>query len=65
MYGCKHIVEIELDPAQLPWGVAAPCVSVYNDDDSFYVQYLTSRDEVDQLITDLEAAAIKAWGHRK
>ena len=54
-FGCKHIIEIGKDPD------GVPAVLLYNDDDAFYVQYFTDREELDEFIDRLKTIRWTMW----
>jgi len=65
-HGCSHDVWVQKD-ISIGGEVLAtidPVVRIANDDDSFYVQTFTTRDEVERFIFELRKAADDAWGER-
>ena len=40
----------------------APVVGLANDDDPYYCQYFTNREQLDAFIAKLKTAADEAWG---
>lgn len=60
---CRHEVSAEAEGYVSDAYVAeAPVVLLYNDDDSFYVTEYNSWDEINEFISELKAAATKAFG---
>lgn len=55
---CEHDIWVQTD--NLPPEMSA-VVGVANDDDPHYHQYLRSREEVDEMIAQLQAARDEAW----
>ncbi len=42
-----------------------PVVGLCNDGDPYYIQYFTSREDVNAFIAELQKAADEAWGETK
>jgi hypothetical protein len=64
--GCSHDVWAQKD-ISIGGEVLAtidPVVRIANDDDSFYVQTFTTRDEVEKFISEIRQAADEAWGEK-
>ena len=64
--GCLHDVWAQKD-ISIGGEVLAtidPVVRIANDDDSFYVQTFTTRDEVEKFISKIRQAADEAWGEK-
>jgi hypothetical protein len=65
-HGCTHDVWAQKD-ISIGGEVLAtidPVVRIANDDDSFYVQTFTTRDEVEKFISEIRQAADEAWGEK-
>ena len=65
-HGCSHDVWAQKD-ISIGGEVLTtinPVVRIANDDDSFYVQTFTTRDEVEKFISELRQAADEAWGEK-
>ena len=65
-HGCSHDVWVQKD-IRIGDEVLAtinPVVRIANDDDSFYVQTFTTKDELEKFISKLRQAADEAWGKK-
>ena len=66
-HGCSHDVWAQKD-ISIGGEVLTtidPVVRIANDDDSFYVQTFTNRDELERFISKLRKAADEAWGEKQ